>query len=158
MTEVWRNIGGFSRYEVSNLGRVRRGQKIMTACPDTAGYLRVSMTDDLGQARQRSVHILVAKAFLPNPKELPTVNHKDLDKNNCQADNLEWRSRAGQMHHARATKFVQAGIDYFTDGRAKPYRARYALNGKHIHVGVFATREAALKARNAAVAALPYTE
>lgn len=46
------------------------------------------------------VHRLVAMAFLPNPDNLPEVNHKDGDKGNNDVSNLEWISRHGNMQHA----------------------------------------------------------
>jgi hypothetical protein len=156
MKEQWRHIADFEAYEVSDAGRVRHGSKILVPSPASDGYVRVSLRGNSGIYKQRNIHILVAKAFIPNPQGLPTVNHKDTIKTNCWATNLEWRSRAGQMHHARLTTFKSAGMDFFKDGRKKPWRARYALNGKNIHIGVFATRRAAQAARAQAIARLLY--
>lgn len=56
---------------------------------DKYGYACVSLSKD-GKSLSRTVHRLVAKAFIPNPENKPTVNHKDENKlNNC-VDNLEW--------------------------------------------------------------------
>lgn len=55
-----------------------------------AGYLSVLIIDSNGNRKQSYIHRLVAKAFIPNPYNLPQVNHKDEDKTNNQVDNLEW--------------------------------------------------------------------
>ena len=103
--EVWRDIKGYEGlYQVSNLGRVKsleryvKGiyglrkvqQKIMSiARIRTNGYMQVHLTKN-GIAKKYQVHRLVAEAFIPNPNNLPIVNHKDENKiNNC-VWNLEW--------------------------------------------------------------------
>lgn len=67
------------RYEVSTLGRVRNKQtgRIFTAFPRKKGdYAAVVLQIGAGQQKTFSVHLLVAKAFLPNPNNLPEINHK----------------------------------------------------------------------------------
>lgn len=54
------------------------------------GYLYCGITMSDGTQKQFRVHILVAKAFLPNPNNYPQVCHKDDNKQNCHVDNLEW--------------------------------------------------------------------
>jgi hypothetical protein len=156
MSEFWKTIEGFTTYEISSLGRVRHGNKMLKVSRGTDGYLRVSLKNMFGDWKQRNVHILVAKAFIPNPLQLPTVNHINTKKVHCCVNNLEWRSRAGQMHHARLTTFKNAGVYFISDGRKKPWVAVYNLNGKHKHVGVFATYGEARIARTKAVSKLPY--
>lgn len=55
----------------------------------TAGYKTVCLTKD-GKSKTQYVHRLVAEAFIPNPENLPFINHKDEDKTNNFAENLEW--------------------------------------------------------------------
>ena len=75
--EIWKPVV-ITKYEVSNLGRVRNIEtgKILNQIKDWEGYLHVSSN--------MSVHRLVAKAFLPNIK--PVVNHKDGNKQNNNVD------------------------------------------------------------------------
>lgn len=57
--------------------------------PKTHGYLYVALSKN-GKKDYLRVHRLVAEAFIPNPDNLPEVNHKDEDKTNNQVNNLEW--------------------------------------------------------------------
>lgn len=90
--EVWKDIVGFEGiYEVSNQGKVRRfdNQKIKAAPLNAYGYPQVSLYKN-GKVYLRRVHRLVAMAFIPNPNNLPMINHKDEVPTNNNVDNLEW--------------------------------------------------------------------
>ena len=99
MKEIWKTIEECSDYQVSNLGRVKsfkydkENGKIMNPYRTTKGYLQIDLQLD-GRKRQNRMHVavhrLVAKAFIPNPDNLPQVNHKDENKENNHVDNLEW--------------------------------------------------------------------
>lgn len=105
MTEIWKDIEGYEgSYQVSNLGRVRTLDRIVTDKLGRArtfkgcvkrfykkpnGYYSVNLSKD-GEDESRYVHRLVAETFIPNPYNLPQVNHKDEDKTNNRAENLEW--------------------------------------------------------------------
>lgn len=108
MKELWKALSGYEGYyEVSNKGNVRsvdrevvgsdnkryfyRG-RLLKQHPDRVGYMRVALTKDK-RTSWRSVHRLVAQAFVPNPSNLPEINHKDENKSNNSADNLEWCDR-----------------------------------------------------------------
>ena len=54
------------------------------------GYLCTRLTDSEGKSSTKLVHILVAKAFIPNPQNKETVNHIDGNKHNNSVENLEW--------------------------------------------------------------------
>lgn len=99
--EEWRQIRGFPDYLVSNYGRVKslsRNYKygshedIILKTNDRRGYRGVTLFRD-GARYYKSVHRLVAEAFIPNPDKLPLVNHKDENKSNNRVDNLEWCTR-----------------------------------------------------------------
>ena len=95
--ETWKAISGYEGiYEVSDLGRVRSlvhrnrwKPGILKPLKHPRGYIQVGLRKD-GHTKQTLVHRLVAEAFIPNPQGLDTVNHKDEDKTNNSASNLEW--------------------------------------------------------------------
>lgn len=67
------------------------------------GYLKVGVACGDGTHEQYLLHILVAKHFIPNPYDHPTVNHKNGIKIQCHEGNLEWASHTEQMEHALRT-------------------------------------------------------
>lgn len=78
-------------YQVSNLGRVRScgTGRILKPKINNKGYLFVGLCKS-GKAKQFLVHRIVATAFIPNPENLPVVNHRDYNRQNDCVDNLEW--------------------------------------------------------------------
>jgi hypothetical protein len=105
--EEWRDIKGYEGlYQISNLGRVkslicwcgnknikayRQREKILKTKPKKNGYLVVTLRYQ-NVIKYKSIHRLVAKAFLPNPNNYPVVNHIDGNKTNNNINNLEWCS------------------------------------------------------------------
>lgn len=102
--EIWKPIVGTMGFiEVSNEGRVRsllRGSpRVLKTQTDNKGYHRLRVTIEREKMSYK-VHREVAKAFIPNPDNLPQVNHKDGNKSNNAVDNLEWITNIGNAHHA----------------------------------------------------------
>lgn len=98
-----RAVEGWDGYFVCDNGDVigKLGLKRKTTS-DKDGYKRVVLQCN-GIRRMPFVHRLVAKAFIDNPKNLPTVNHKDGNKTNNTVDNLEWMSFSDNVKHSHAT-------------------------------------------------------
>lgn len=102
--EVWKPIVGTKGFiEVSSEGRVRsllRGTPtILKTQIDNNGYHRIRVTIERIKMSYK-VHREVAKAFIDNPNNLPQVNHKDGNKSNNSASNLEWVTNQENAHHA----------------------------------------------------------
>lgn len=93
MEEIWKDVVGYeSRYKVSSTGRIYsiRAGRILKTCISNKGYELACLRGDDGKRSQKTVHRLVATAFLDNPDNLPIINHKDENKLNNSVDNLEW--------------------------------------------------------------------
>lgn len=102
--ENWRKIEGTNgMIEVSDEGRVRsllRGEPyVLKTQPDKKGYHRVRITVNR-EKMSFKLHREVAKAFIPNPDNLPQVNHMDGNKNNNAVSNLEWCTNQQNQIHA----------------------------------------------------------
>lgn len=101
MREVWKSIPGFETYEVSNLGRVRHllNKRVRKLYTNDLGYKSVTLSVK-GKLTTKSVHVLVALAFIQNPTNLPEVNHKDGVSGNNISSNLEWMTHLDNVRHA----------------------------------------------------------
>lgn len=93
--EIWKDVNGFDKdYQISNFGNVRIKKsdgtfKQLKPTKFGKGYLHINLVKG-GKQKSFQIHRLVAEAFVPNPKKLPIINHKDENKSNNYANNLEW--------------------------------------------------------------------
>lgn len=100
MQEIWKEIEGYNGYyQISTYGRVKSiprkvkfgknyrytKAKILKPRKHTGGYLAVCLDH-----KNQYIHRLVANAFIDNPNKFPQINHKDENKENNFAENLEW--------------------------------------------------------------------
>lgn len=91
--ERWMPIEGYENYLVSNTGRIKGSKgNLLTIVLDKYGYETVSLCKH-SKPKTFLVHRIVAKAFIPNPKNLQTVDHIDGNKRNNNEENLQWLSR-----------------------------------------------------------------
>ena len=119
--EEWKDIKGYEGlYQISNEGRVKSLQreivykdgrkkvleeKILRNILSDLGYYHVMLSKD-GVPKRYKVHRLVAKAFIPNPNNLPIINHKDENPKNNVVDNLEWCT---QGYNVRYGTMIERG-------------------------------------------------
>lgn len=117
--EEWRDIKGYEgRYKVSNTGKVLSILTNKELCQSLtgSGYLKVLLSNGKSNV-SKSVHRLVAEAFIPNPQKKKTVNHIDCDKTNNNVENLEWNTYSENLCHA-----YKNGLNYWHEGKGNPYK------------------------------------
>ena len=120
--EIWRDVAGYENlYKVSTEGNIKsiRSNKILSLDTSQNGYKRVSLYKNK-TIKHYLVHRLVAQAFIPNPDNLPQVNHKDEDKSNNCVSNLEWithkdncnyGTRLERMSKTRSKPIIQLSLE-----------------------------------------------
>lgn len=104
--EVWKTIQiNNNSFTVSNKGRVKTRKGVVShGSLENSGYYRVKSVEN-GVQERVSVHVLVAKAFLPNDNvSYNIVNHIDSDKTNNHLENLEWCNQSQNMLHHKSSK------------------------------------------------------
>lgn len=120
--EEWKDIEGFEgRYRISNKGEVvrnavidvyesgrvvNRGMKIIKCSVNSSGYLKLGLNKD-GKYYNKFLHRLLAEHFIPNPDNLPYVNHKDGNKLNNNLNNLEWCTAQENTQHAHDNELAK---------------------------------------------------
>ena len=115
--ETWRDILGYEgQYMVSDQGRIKSlERKVKYSHGERTIPEQIKKTDNLrgyqkvllwngGVSKHYQVHRLVAQAFIPNPDNLPQVNHKDENPSNNTVENLEWCSAKYNCNYGTAIK------------------------------------------------------
>lgn len=136
--ELWADIQGYEGlYKISSHGRVWscRKNRCLKDIITNNGYCRVHLVNN-GSVKSMAIHRLVAMAFIPNPENKPTVNHKNEDKKDNHVENLEWATIAEQNIHGtrieRAiahTNWSERKIDYAVVAAKHDY---YSMNKKQM--------------------------
>ena len=163
LDEIWKPVNGYEGlYEVSSLGNVRSVEfrnnqmthkriKMMTPTDNGHGYMIVGLAG-MGRRRNFYVHRLVAQAFIPNPDNLPAIDHIDHDRSNNQVSNLRWITQGDNVRHSRELMskprqkpMSNTGERYISKQKAD---GRYRLTIRRRQIGVFDTLEEAVEARD----------
>ena len=126
--EIWCPVKNYENlYEVSNQGRVKSigygKERILKPGINTQGYLQVVLCKN-GEKNNCVIHRLVAQTFIPNPDNLPEVNHKDEDKTNNSVLNLEWCDRKSNCNYGNRNKRI-------SEKRSKPV-LQYTKSGEFV--------------------------
>jgi hypothetical protein len=115
----WEEVKGFPLYEIHPTdGIKRKGKKQVLKGRNWFGYPKVTLMRD-GVKHEKRIHKLVGEHFVPNPNNLPIVNHINSDRANHRYDNLEWVSNSGNQLHRWATQ--KAGL------KKKKYTKEYGM-------------------------------
>lgn len=110
--EIWKPVQGYEdSYLVSNLGNIRglKRNKILKVRKSTRGYGQVNLSKRSVMKTHR-VHQLVATHFLPNPLNLPEINHLNEDKLDNRVENLEWCTRSHNVNYGNRTEKQKAKV------------------------------------------------
>ena len=114
MQEIWKDIDGFENYQISNLGRIKSKERIVSNSCRTyvkkeeilknhvmkSGYLAIVLRDKEQKKHLLKIHRLIAENFIPNPNNYTQVNHIDGNKANSAIENLEWCTPSQNTRHA----------------------------------------------------------
>lgn len=128
--EEWRPVEEYPDYEVSNMGNIRRvtTQRALSIFPSN-GYRQVAFRVK-GKQLKKSVHRLVAQAFIPNIDNKPTVNHINGRKDDNRVENLEWATYSENHLHAFRVLKRPTGNREWSEERRKSASER--MKGKVI--------------------------
>lgn len=119
MNEVWKDVANAEEYyQISNLGRIRnKGTREILKPSKSGGYLHIELR--YGINKNYLIHRLVAEAFISNPLNFKYVNHKDENKLNNSADNLEWCTCRYNVNYGKGSlERNQRIIQYDLNGNA----------------------------------------
>ena len=125
-------IEGYQNYEVTTTGdiiNIKTG-RVLKPAKDGGGYLFVNLCKD-GKPKMFLIHRLVAQAFIPNPQNLPQVNHKDENKTNNTVENLEWCTHEYNINYGTHNERVSKTK---TNGKTSKTVFQYTLDGSLIRI------------------------
>ena len=141
MEEIWKDIPNYEGlYQASNLGRIRSLPRKGTRTKEwhilkyntknQKHYCHIGLCKN-GKSKTISLHRLIATTFIPNPNNLPQVNHKDGNKENNNVNNLEWVTNQENMIHSYKTGLRENSIKELVE-RNKRKINQYDLDGNFI--------------------------
>lgn len=156
MQEVWKPINcGNGHYFISNYGRVKNTERILTPWDNGNGYLVITLTHKRKKVN-RYVHRLVAEAFIGEIPQGYVVNHIDYEKRNNAVGNLEICSQLENVRHSicnmckpKNTK-PKSGYKYIREKNGK-WQVSLYKSKRNVYVGTYKTLQDAIIARNCAI-------
>jgi hypothetical protein len=147
--EEWRHVRDFERYEISNLGNVRRQSHILNPGLDTDGYRQVNLYRD-GSRFCRKVYRLVLDAFSPNINNLPQIDHINRVRTDDRLENLRWVTASENIRNSK--KFTEEMLGISWNKKNSTYIVRLKINGKvDCYFGSYITLDEAKQIRDKAL-------
>ena len=125
-------------YGITSCGKVwsYKRKKFLKPTDNGSGYLIVQLCKN-GEVKTYSLHRLVAQAYLPNPENLPQVNHRDENKTNNCLQNLEWCDAKYNANYGTRNETIKKPILQFTlDGEFVREWSSATDVGKTVNVGI----------------------
>lgn len=144
--EVFKNIAGFD-YSISTTGKVRinSNNAIINPFLSQAEYYTIRLFRDRRQYT-RTIHELMAEAFIPNPENKRFVTHINGNREDNNLNNLKWVRKSEIISNKdKTTKSISGihGVYFETSVRSRPWRAELTYNKEKYFLGRFPTKEAA---------------
>ena len=146
--EEFKKIDDYDNYEVSNLGNVKNTDTnmILKQCKDTKGYYFVNLSKN-GIRKNFTIHRLIALYFIPNPQNLPCIDHIDRIRTNNLISNLRWVSKSN--NNRNRPKFKNSSSKYmgvYFDKSNGKYKAQISINNKNKYIGIYDKEDDAARA------------
>jgi hypothetical protein len=155
--ETWRDVEGYNgRYQVSDLGRVKNTKtgRVLKPGKKPKGYLFVVLCVG-GRGKTRTVHRLVAQAFIPNPRGLTDVDHANNVRTDNSVTNLRWASKSENVRNQcirQGTSSRYKGVSW--NVKNQKWYAQITFESRRHHLGTFADERDAAIAYNSAATLL----
>lgn len=114
--EQIKQIEGFPQYFITSFGRVWSNISNKWLIPTkskTGNHIRLYVS--LGRGNKRYIHRLVAKAFIPNPNNLPEVDHKDTNGENNNVENLRWVTHYDNLQNELSKEHIKRNSGYYVE-------------------------------------------
>ena len=132
MEEVWKPVYSFERYEISNMGNIRRGVKPLVPGLDTYGYRQVNLYGG-GKRYTRKVYRLVIEAFNPNIENKPQIDHINRIRTDDRLENLRWATASENVRNSKNFTEEMNGISW--SKKNSSYVVRLSADGKERYYG-----------------------
>jgi len=146
--EEWRVIEDFENYEVSDLGNIYsiKSGKLLKLLLNPGGYLIVTLCAE-DKRISKTVHRLVAQTFVPNPKNLPIIDHINKNKKNNKVSNLRWSSVSTNRRNSSDCSTAASKYNCVYKNK-NSWMAMIRINNVSKYLGSFETEIEAAKAFN----------
>lgn len=119
--EIWKEIPGFEKYEASTEGNIRKksNKRLLKPGKNQKGYFLANLYNSDGIKKTFCWHRAIALTFIPNPENLPQINHIIPDKSKNYVENLEWCDQKYNMKHAKENGLRPKPLRGEKNGRCK---------------------------------------
>ena len=136
-------IPNFSRYTIDETGKIfdKKLQRELNYFITKNGYCRITLTKKDKTQKNLLIHRLVALTYIPNPENLPVVDHIDNNKLNNHISNLRWTT-----HSNNSQNYEREKNNVTFDKTKQRWTARRMINCKLIHIGTFKTEQEGIEA------------